>query len=111
MNVKAVKRTPPSVLIVSAYAHPHIGGVEVVAGQQARTLAALGHDVTVVTSRCGEGGARYERVDGYTVIRIAAWNGLEDRGGVPFPVWSPSARAPAAWTSSASPASCSSTTR
>ena len=45
-----------NVLIVSAYAHPHIGGVEVVVGQQARTLVALGHKVTVVTSRCGRRG-------------------------------------------------------
>ena len=90
-NFKMVKKTPPSVLIVSAYADPHVGGVEVVVGQQARTLAARGHDVTVVTSRCGDGEAMHEQVDGYTVVRIAAWNGLEERRGVPFPVWSPSA--------------------
>jgi glycosyltransferase involved in cell wall biosynthesis len=90
-NSKVVKRTLPSVLIVSAYADPHVGGVEVLVGQQARTLAACGHDVTVVTSRCGEGGAIYEQVDGYTVVRVAAWNGLEERSGVPLPVWSPSA--------------------
>jgi D-inositol-3-phosphate glycosyltransferase len=90
-KVQAVKRTLPSVLIVSAYAEPHVGGVEVVVGQQARTLAQLGHDVTVVTSRSGEGAAGREQVDGYTVIRIAAWNGLEDRWGIPFPVWHPSA--------------------
>jgi D-inositol-3-phosphate glycosyltransferase len=90
-NVEVVKRSATSVLIVSAYADPHVGGVEVVVGQQARTLAALGHEVTVVTSRCGEGGAAHERVDGYTVIRVPAWNGLEGRWGIPFPVWSPSA--------------------
>jgi len=88
---KGVKGTPPSVLIVSAYADPHVGGVEIVVGQQARTLAARGHDVTVVTSRCGEGVAKREQVDGYTVVRIAAWNGFEERRGVPFPVWSPGA--------------------
>lgn len=79
------------ILIVSAYAAPHIGGVEVVVGQQASTLAALGHEVTVATSRCGSGGSSRERVDGYTVSRVPAWNGLERRSGVPFPVWSPSA--------------------
>jgi D-inositol-3-phosphate glycosyltransferase len=88
---KAAGRALPSVLIVSAYADPHVGGIEVLVSQQARTLAALGHEVTVVTSRCGDAGARHEQVDGYTVIRIAAWNGLEDRWGVPFPLWSPSA--------------------
>jgi glycosyltransferase involved in cell wall biosynthesis/O-antigen/teichoic acid export membrane protein len=90
-NVKAVEPAPRRVLIVSAYADPHVGGVEVVVGQQARTLAALGHDVTVVTSRCGADTAAREQADGYTVIRIPAWNGLEHRWGVPFPVWSPSA--------------------
>jgi D-inositol-3-phosphate glycosyltransferase len=90
-NFKAANRMAPSVLIVSAYAAPHLGGVEVVVGQQARTLAARGHDVTVVTSRCGEGAGTHEQVDGYTVVRIAAWNGLEERRGIPLPVWSPSA--------------------
>jgi len=89
-NSEGATMRPLSVLIVSAYAHPHLGGVEVVVAQQARTLAALGHDVTVVTSRCAADSARHERVDGYTVIRIAAWNGLENLRGVPFPVWSPS---------------------
>ena len=94
-----------SVLLVSAYAAPHIGGVEVVVAQQARTLAGLGYDVTVITSASGPGGnggdrgarergarergAGRERVDGYTVLRVPAWNGLERRWGVPFPVWSP----------------------
>jgi D-inositol-3-phosphate glycosyltransferase len=108
-GAEAARSPLPRVLIVSAYADPHVGGVEVVVGQQARTLAALGHDVTVVTSRCdpgrargpgrarragragGAGGAAREQVGGYTVIRIPAWNGLEHRWGVPFPLWSPSA--------------------
>jgi glycosyltransferase involved in cell wall biosynthesis/O-antigen/teichoic acid export membrane protein len=73
-NVKAVEPAPRRVLIVSAYADPHVGGVEVVVGQQARTLAALGHDVTVVTSRCGADTAAREQADGYTVIRIPVWS-------------------------------------
>lgn len=76
------------VLIVSAYAHPHIGGIEVVVGQQARTLAALGHKVTVVTSRCAVTEAEQEEMDSYTVVRMPAWNLLEERIGVPFPLWS-----------------------
>jgi D-inositol-3-phosphate glycosyltransferase len=88
---QATRQGLTSVLIVSAYAHPHIGGVEVVVGQQARTLAALGHKVTVVTSRCGANGAAHEEVDGYTVVRIRAWNLLEECSGIPFPVWAPSA--------------------
>ena len=80
------------VLIVSAYAHPHIGGVEVVVDQQARTLADLGHKVTLVTSHCGASrAAKEEEVNGYTVVRIPAWNLLEESIGVPFPVWDPRA--------------------
>ena len=78
----------PRLLIVSAYAPPHVGGVEVVVAQQARTLAATGFTVTVVTSRTGR-GSRREELDGWTVVRVPAWNGTEHRLGVPFPVWSP----------------------
>lgn len=81
----------PRALIVSAYALPHLGGVEVVVAQQARTLVALGHRVTVITSRCGAGPAKRQFVDGYEIVRIPAWNGLEERNGVPLPIWSPSA--------------------
>jgi D-inositol-3-phosphate glycosyltransferase len=78
------------VLIVSAYAAPHLGGVEVVVAQQAQTLASLGYQVTVLTTRCGGGKAR-ERSDGYDVIRVPAWNILEDSKGIPMPLWSPAA--------------------
>ena len=88
---KALKQAATRVLIVSPYAFPHIGGIEVLVEQQARALADLGHDVTVVTSRYGRTTARREQRDGYTVVRIAAWNGLEKRFGIPFPLWSPSA--------------------
>lgn len=80
-----------TVLIVSAYAEPHLGGVEVVVAQQARTLAALGRDVTVVTSRCDRQVAKHEQVAGFTIVRVPAWNKLEDLKGVPLPIWSPSA--------------------
>lgn len=77
------------ILIVSAYASPHVGGVEVVVAQQARTLAELGHQVTVFTSSAGATKGE-EVVDGYQLIRRDAWNGLEKRGA-PFPLWGPSA--------------------
>ncbi len=79
---------PLRILIVSGYAAPHIGGVEVVVAQQASRLAELGHQVAVLTSRCGAGADR-ERRDGYTLLRVPAWNGLERRYGIPVPVWSP----------------------
>lgn len=78
-------------LIVSAYAEPHLGGVEVIVAQQARTLTALGRDVTVVTSRCDARDAKYEQLDGFEIARVPAWNGLEHRNGVPLPIWNPSA--------------------
>lgn len=77
-------------LIVSAYVSPHVGGVELVVDQQARTLAALGYLVTVVASGAG-GGDAGERRDGYEVVRVPAWNGLEARFDVPIPIWSPRA--------------------
>lgn len=88
---QAIDSEPTRVLIVSAYAYPHIGGIEVVVGQQARTLAALGYQVTVVTSRCAANEPALEKMDGYTVVRLSAWNYLEKRLGVPFPVWNLSA--------------------
>jgi D-inositol-3-phosphate glycosyltransferase len=77
------------VLIVSAYAHPHLGGVEVVVQQQARSLVLLGYQVRVVTSRFPGSPATEKTPDGYEVVRLAAWNGLDTRKGVPLPVWSP----------------------
>jgi D-inositol-3-phosphate glycosyltransferase len=81
----------PSVLIVSAYSLPHLGGVEVVVAQQAATLAELGHHVTVVSARAAPATAPRERVDGYEIIRIPAWNKLEERRGIALPIWSPAA--------------------
>lgn len=68
-NFKVAKRTPPSLLIASTFTDPQVGDVEAIVGQQARTLAVRGHDVTVVTSRCGDGGAMQEQVDGHTRSR------------------------------------------
>ena len=79
------------VLVVSAYALPHIGGIEVIVSQQARTLSELGHEVTVFTSGDRKAGSRREYVDGYVIIRNGVWNGLEARWGVPFPIWGPTA--------------------
>ena len=88
---------PLRILIVSAYAPPHLGGVEVVVAQQAATLAALGHQVTVLTSQCEAGAngrngqTQQPRADqgGYRMIRVPAWNGLEHRWGIAFPVFRP----------------------
>ncbi len=78
--------SPSRVLIVAHYYPPHLGGIEMVARQEAVRLAARGVDVTVLTS--GERGS-VSQEDGVRVVRVAAWNGAERRAGVPFPVLSP----------------------
>jgi D-inositol-3-phosphate glycosyltransferase len=88
---------PLRILIISAYALPHLGGVEVVVAQQAATLAALGHRVTVLTSDCEARASGTDRQTweprtsqgGYQMIRIPAWNGLERRWGIAVPVYRP----------------------
>lgn len=76
------------VLVVSHYFDPHVGGIEVVAGQQARRLAAGGMQVEVLTTSCGATpGTTVEA--GVRVRRVRAWNPTEHLG-VPFPVPSPS---------------------
>ncbi|GAA0540351.1 glycosyltransferase family 4 protein [Paractinoplanes ferrugineus] len=74
------------VLLVSHYYPPHVGGIENVVHQQATHLARQGADVTVLTS----GPRSTSTTDGgVRVIRQAAWNGIERRTGVPFPVLGP----------------------
>ncbi|HSE61330.1 MAG TPA: glycosyltransferase family 4 protein [Candidatus Saccharimonadales bacterium] len=74
--------------MVTHYYPPHMGGIEMVAKQQAERLAALGHSVTVVTSKVDEeehSGIAY----GVRVCRVRAWNGLEEKGS-PYPIFAPS---------------------
>ncbi|MGW4393922.1 glycosyltransferase family 4 protein [Amycolatopsis nivea] len=76
---------PLRILLVSHYYPPHVGGIENVAAQQARALAARGHEVAVLTSALPAAPP----ADGVRVVRVPAWNGVEDRTGVPFPVFGP----------------------
>ncbi|MGO9333416.1 MAG: glycosyltransferase family 4 protein [Acidimicrobiales bacterium] len=77
---------PRRVLIVSAFVLPHVGGVEVIVQQQAEHLAGEGFDVTVVSSD-PSGSMPSSPGRGYHIVRNRAWNGLERRWGIPFPVW------------------------
>ena len=69
------------------YYPPHTGGIEYVAQNQARGLAALGDAVTVVTSRVSPDEDSHQD-GGVTIVRVKAINGFE-RWGVPFPIFSP----------------------
>lgn len=75
------------ILIVCHYYPPHVGGIEIVAYNEAHRQAALGNNVTVVTSRThiDPPSGTY---DGVHVLRVPAFNGLE-RKGIPFPIFSP----------------------
>lgn len=75
------------ILIVPHYYPPHLGGIEFVAQNQAERLAALGHQVTVVTSSVAA-NQRSGTHRGVHVIRIKCWNFLE-KHAIPFPIFSP----------------------
>lgn len=78
----------PRALVVTHYWMPHLGGIEVLARDQAHRLAEMGWDVTVLTSRLGTDRSRL--ADGpVTVRRFSCSNVLESRLNVPVPVMSP----------------------
>lgn len=76
------------VLAVTAYWPPHRGGIETVAWEQAHRLARRGHQVSVVTSRLAGDPSR-SMEEGFPVYRVTASNHLEERRGIPYPVFSP----------------------
>lgn len=74
--------------MVTHYGKPHIGGIETVSLEEARRLAQDGHAVTIVTSRA-PGQAAEENIEGVRIRRVKAFNFLERRLGVPYPLFSP----------------------
>lgn len=74
------------VLLVSPYFRPHVGGIERFCELLATDLAGHGHGVTVVCCQTEPGTKAEEQFDGYEVHRVRAWNALERRLGVPYPV-------------------------
>jgi D-inositol-3-phosphate glycosyltransferase len=77
------------ILIVSSYFPPHVGGVEVVAEEQARVLARAGHDVVVATCRWHSGQPAIEERAGYRIRALPAGNVIERRLGIPYPLTGP----------------------
>lgn len=67
---------------------PHLGGLETVVGAETQGLRRLGWRVSVVSS-AGTVGPGVRDEDGVRTVRVRAWNGLEGRFGVPFPLFSP----------------------
>lgn len=70
------------ILFVSAYALPHLGGVEVVIDNLARELQSRGHEVTQIAAAGGDVPATHR------VLRVPAWN-IVERAGVPYPFFGP----------------------
>jgi glycosyltransferase involved in cell wall biosynthesis len=83
-----VPHSPTRVLHVAHHALPHIGGLEAVVAAETRGLAARGWDVSLISSASDTTpGVRTDA--GVRTVRVRAWNGMETRFGVPFPVFSP----------------------
>jgi enoyl-CoA hydratase/carnithine racemase len=92
----------PRILLVSHYYPPHLGGIEAVVSREAALLTRRGAEVTVLTSApggaAGEPGTAWPGTGADAeaagaaprVVRVPAWNGVERRTGVPFPVLAPS---------------------
>ena len=75
------------ILYLSHYALPHLGGIEVAVDALSREMLARGHEVTHVASDAGGPGER--RPGPEVIVRVPAANTLEDRLGVPLPLFAP----------------------
>ncbi len=78
-----------TVLLVAHHYPPHIGGLGIVVWQQARTMAASGYQVIVLTSRYGPSLAEEDAHDGIEVIHLPCSHFMEKAFSIPFPVFSP----------------------
>jgi D-inositol-3-phosphate glycosyltransferase len=74
------------ILSISHYYPPHVGGLEVVAQKQAKSLAAQGHQVTVITFASPESPSGIRDEEGVTVIRVPGLHFFDTRFGIPFPI-------------------------
>lgn len=76
------------ILIVTPYIFPHAGGIETIVDLELQQLQKKGYSVTVITSSCGASTGE-EIIHGARIIRISSWNGLEEKKGICWPVFSP----------------------
>lgn len=74
--------------MVTHYWLPHMGGVEVMAREQALALAARGWEITIFTSRL-RGDSAEASDEGLRVRRFRCINSLESKLSVPVPLISP----------------------
>ena len=77
------------ILLASHYALPHLGGIEVIVDAMARELSRRGHDVVHVASGARNAGPMIADPTEYRLLRLPAFNGLERRFDVPWPVFGP----------------------
>jgi glycosyltransferase involved in cell wall biosynthesis len=75
--------------LVAHHYPPHIGGLGIVVQNQARSMAANGYQVVVVTSRYGTGDDEKDEHAGPEVIRLPCSHVLEKRFSIVFPLFSP----------------------
>ncbi len=70
--------------LVCSHFHPHIGGIERYVHELAKSLAARGCDVTVLTSNTNN-APDDEVIDSFRVLRLPVWKFLGGRYPVPVP--------------------------
>ncbi|HEV2339196.1 MAG TPA: glycosyltransferase family 4 protein [Patescibacteria group bacterium] len=81
-----MQRRNKHILIITHYFHPHIGGIELVAYNEAKALHRGGNSITIVSSKTGKEKSR-EVYQGITIRRIRVWNILETFFDIPFPIF------------------------
>jgi len=69
-RARAAPTRPMRILFALTYYRPHVSGLTVLAQSLAESLAARGHEVTVLASRHDEGLPREETLEGVRVVRV-----------------------------------------
>jgi glycosyltransferase involved in cell wall biosynthesis len=78
------------ILLVSHYALPHIGGIEMMVDGLAKQLVARGHEVTHLAARYPGIGVETDDEPPYRRLAVPASVALEHRFEVPYPLFAPS---------------------